>query len=125
MYRDNGLAIFENKSGLMLEKIKKNFQKTFKDHGLQIVIENNQKIVNFLDATLNLNGDTHRPYHKPDSNTQYINIESNHPPCIVKQLSLSIEKIISALSFNESIFKQSKPYYENLLAQSGYKHELE
>ena len=73
LYRDDGLSVFKNKSGTQLEKIKKNFQTTFKDFGLEIVAESNLKIVSYRDVTLNLNNGSFKPYHKPDDIIQYIN----------------------------------------------------
>ena len=45
-----------------LKKIKKTFQRMFKDKGLDIIINYNMKIVNYLDVTLNLNDGSYRPY---------------------------------------------------------------
>ena len=73
LYRDDGLSVFKNKSGTQLEKIKKNFQTTFKDFGLEIVAESNLKIVSYRDVTLNLNNGSFKPYHKPDDIIQHIN----------------------------------------------------
>lgn len=50
--------------------------------------------------------------------------ESNHPPNIIKQISLSIETRLSNLSSNEAIFKESVPYYETALKNSGYNHKF-
>ena len=36
LYRDDGLAVFKNRSGLQSEKINKTFQKMFKNKGLDI-----------------------------------------------------------------------------------------
>ena len=55
LYRDDGLAVFKNTSGPQSEKIKKSFQKMFKNKGLDIIINCNMKTVNYLDITLNLN----------------------------------------------------------------------
>ena len=52
-YRDGGLATFRDKSGTQLEKMKKKFQRLFKEYDLEITVESNQKIVNYLDVTLN------------------------------------------------------------------------
>ena len=38
LYRDDGLAVFKNKSGPQAERIKKDFQKTFRENDLNIVI---------------------------------------------------------------------------------------
>ena len=86
LYRDDGLAIFRNKSGTQLEKIKKKLQRLLKEYDLEITAESNQKIVNYLDVTLNLKDGTFRPYHKPGDQMQYIHTESNQPPNIVKHI---------------------------------------
>ena len=61
LYRDDDLSIFRNKSGAQLEKIKKKLKKLFKEYDLEITAESNQKIVNYLDVTLNLKDGTFRP----------------------------------------------------------------
>ena len=119
LYRDDGLSVFQNKSGTQLERIKKNLQKTFKDFGLEIVAESNLKIVNYLDVTLNLNNGSFKPYHKPDDIIQYINKESNHPPSIIEHLPASIEKRLSNNSSDEKIFKEAAIYYEDTLNKAG------
>ena len=74
LYHDDGLAIFKNISGPISEKIKKNIQKLFKENQLNIVIECNTKMVNYLDVTLNLEKSTYRPYKKENNEIKYINI---------------------------------------------------
>ena len=96
-------------------------KRLFKEHDLEITAESNQKIVNYLDVTLNLKDGTFRPYHKPGDQMQFILTESNHPPNIVKYIPVSIETHLSNLSSTETIFKESTIYYENNLRQSGYK----
>ena len=58
-HRDDGLAIFKNVSGSKAEKIKKDIQKLFKDNDLNITIQCNIKIVNYLDITFNLSNATY------------------------------------------------------------------
>ena len=80
-YRDDGLSVFRNISGRQAEEHnKKTIQNIFKDKGLQIIIKYNLKIVDYLDVTLNLNEGTYRPFHKPNEETIYIHIKSDHPP---------------------------------------------
>ena len=55
---------------------------------------------------------------------QYINIESNHPPSIIKQLPLSIKSRLSSLSSPEEIFNDSVIPYQDALDKSGYKYKL-
>ena len=86
--------------------------------------ESNQKIVNYLDVTLNLKDGTFRSYHKPDDQIQYIHTESNHPPNIIKHIPAYIETRLSNLSSTEIIFTESTISYEDNLRQSGYKKKL-
>ena len=124
LYRDDGLAVFENISGPQAEKIKKKFQKVFNDNGLQITILCNLKIVDFLDATFNLNDGSYKPYRKPDDEVSYIDSRSNHPPNIVKQLPMSIEDRLRELSSSKAIFEEAAKYYQGVLDKAGYTHKL-
>ena len=55
IYRNDGLACFENVSGPKADRSRKDFINIFrKEFQLSIVCETNLKIVNFLDVTLNL-----------------------------------------------------------------------
>ena len=69
LYRDDGLAIFKNTSDPQFEKIKKTFEKMFKNKGLDIIIKCNLKIVDYLEVSLNLNDGSCRPYRKPNEET--------------------------------------------------------
>ena len=82
LYRDDGLAIFKNFSGSKVEKIKKDTQNLFKDNHLNITIQCNLKIVNYLDVTFKLSNATYQPFCKPHNEIAYIHKESNHPPSI-------------------------------------------
>ena len=46
-------------------------QNIFKENGLEVVVECNKKIVNYLDITLNRNDGTYKPYHKAVNIIQY------------------------------------------------------
>ena len=96
----------------------------FKDNGLEIVIQCNLKVTNFLDVTLNLTDGTYKPYRKPDDETNYVHVESDHPPTILKQLPIAVEKRISDLSANEEIFNNAKNYYQEALKKSGYNYQI-
>ena len=45
------------------------------------------KIVNYLDVTLNLNDGSYSPYKKPNDETKYVHINSDHPPIHFKTTS--------------------------------------
>ena len=124
LYRDDGLAISKNIGGLKSEKLKNDIQKLFKENELDIVIQCDMKTVNYLDVTLNLENSTYRPYQKQNNQIKYINIESNYPPSIIKELPLSIESRLSLLSSSGEIFNNSVISYQNALDKSGYQHKL-
>ena len=72
LYRDDGLVVFRNVSGVHFEKNKKEFQKLFQQHGLKLIIKYNLKVVDFLDVTLSLTDSTYKPYHKPNDKICFI-----------------------------------------------------
>ena len=59
LYRDDGLSIFKNCSGLQMQKIKRHLHKVFKNNSWDLIMECNMKIVNYLDVTFNLNDGTY------------------------------------------------------------------
>ena len=100
-YRDDGLAVIKCLSGLEIERLKKNVDKTFKNWIINIIIEANLHTVNYLDVTLDLWKDTYLPYRKPNNVPVYINNCSNHPRIVIKQLPNSIRKRLSDLPSKE------------------------
>ena len=83
LYRDNGLGVVKNKSRPEREKINKNIKKIYLKK-INLVIQCNMKIVNYLDVSLNLNNSNYKPLHKPDNEILYIYKDSNHPLNILK-----------------------------------------
>ena len=80
LYRADGLAIVRNLSGPEFERKRNAIIKLFTECGLNITMQTNLKIVNFLDIEMNLEIGTCRPYRKPDNMHVYINRKSNQPP---------------------------------------------
>ena len=123
--RDDGLTCFGYTSGPQAYRIRKDFIKIFKeDFNRSITSERNLKTANFLDVTLNLTTGKYQPYNKPDNNPLYINILSNHPPNIIKNLPENISKRFNTLSADEATFNNSKDLYNNALAESGFKYKI-
>ena len=91
---------------------------------LELTIQCNREVVNFLDFTLNLENSTYRPYVKDNNKTIYVNTESNHPPSIIKQLPKSVELRLSKLSANKEICKNSVKPYNEALTKAGHKHNM-
>ena len=72
--------------------------------------------MNFLDVTLGLTTAKYKPYNKPDNIPLYINVKSNHPLNIMKNLPESISRRINKLSSDKSVFDNSRNLYNNALA---------
>ena len=123
LFKDDGLAV-SNATPRETEQIKKKICKVFESLGLNITIEANKKVVQFLDVELNLNDGTYKPYIKPNDVPLYVNKESSHPPSILKNIPLSINRRLSALSSSEEIFESIKPIYQQALNSAGYNFEL-
>ena len=124
LYRDDGLAAFKNVGARTSNSIGKRFAKCLKDLGLSITIQTNQKIVNYLDVTFDLNNGSYKPYRKPDNTPLYINVQSNHPPPIIRQAPTSISQRISDLSCNAEEFNKAAPIYNKALKESGFDDQL-
>ena len=110
LYRDDGLAIIKNKSARLADKTRKELHKIFEQFGLKITAEANLHVVNFRDVTFDLTSGKHRP---------------THPPSILRQLPLSINKRISTLSSDKETFQDAAPTYQTALGHSNFAHKLE
>ena len=77
LYRDNGLAIVRNLSSPEIERKRKAIIKLFKECGLNITIQTNLKVVNFLDIEMNLDTGIYQSYRKPDNMPAHINKKSS------------------------------------------------
>ena len=96
----------------------------YEDNGLKVTGEANKKIVNFLDVTLNLTTGSHRAFSKPNSTILYINSLSNHPPTILKNIPLEVNRRLCRLSSNEEEFLAVVAPYQEALNKAGYNHQL-
>ena len=68
--------------------------------------------MNYLDVTFNLTDSSYRPFSKTNNEINYIHKQLNHPPSIIKQLPLSVEKRLHKLFSNEKTFYNSFPTYQ-------------
>ena len=103
LYHDDGLAVI-NQTPQKIEKIKKEICKIFAQNNLRITIEANKKIVNFLDATLDLTTGRFKPFSKPATTSLYVHSKSNHPPSIIRNIPEAINKRLSEISCDEDAF---------------------
>jgi hypothetical protein len=119
LYRDDGLGAIKD-TARKIEIMKKKLCKLFDESGLRITVEANQKVVIYLDVTLDLSREQYSPYTKPNSRILYINRRSNHPPAVMNNISASINKRLSTNSSNQSAFENSAAPYKQALKDSGH-----
>ena len=92
--------------------------------GLNITAQANQLSTNFLDITFDLSNGTYKPYRKPNDEPLYINRHSNHPPPIIRELPISVNKRINSLSCNREVFYNAAPLYNHALKHSNFDFHL-
>ena len=85
-----------------------------------MTVTTNNTSIDLFNLTLNLKTDSSQPFRKPNSNPIYIDINSKHPPQILKQLPKSISKRLSKNSSSKEVFDRSKTLYENSFNNSGF-----
>ena len=124
LYRDDGLAVVNTRSGRLCVKERKELISTFNDLGLKITILTNQQRSNFLDLTFDLTNGTYKPYRKPNDEPININRSSNHPPSIIRELPHSVNRRINVLSCNKEAFDEAAQTYNNALKHSNFNTQL-
>ena len=107
----------KHKNYIGLYRDEKSRRKSFKIYLKENIqtFQRNAKIINYLDITLKLNDALYRPYRKPNEETNYIHVNSDHLLSIIKEIPRSIEKRLSILSSSKNIFQESAIYYEKYL----------
>ena len=61
---------------------------------------------------------------KPNDTPLYVHSKSNHPPNILKNIPLSVNKRLSNISANETVFEEAAQPYQEALDWGGYTHKL-
>ena len=84
-----------------------------------------QKKVDFLDVTLDLETGVFKPFRKPGDRPLYVSAHSNHPPTILSNIPPSIERRLSDNSADEEVFKEPIQIYQTELDRCGYQHTLQ
>ena len=112
LYRDDGLAVCKA-TPKEIEKTKKEVCNVFKSKGLKITIDANKKIVHFLDVTFDLTDGSYKPYMKPNNKLSYVHQQSNHPPALLKNIPLNINKRLTNISSSKEVFDESIAPYQH------------
>ena len=68
---------------------------------------------------------TYAPYRKPNDTPLFIHTQSNHPPNILRNIPMAVNKRVAELSCNRAAFDAAAPAYQQALDSSGYNHKLE
>ena len=122
-YRDDVLGAC-NLAPFQVEKVKQQVVEVFQEHGLKVKAAANATVVNFLDVTLDLTNEVHRPYIKPSTHLEYVHVNSNHPGHVTRHAVSETSKRLSLLSSNEVIFNNAKGPFEEALKRAGHKEKL-
>ena len=104
--------------------MKKKICKLFDENKLAVTIEANAKVVNFLDVTLDLNTGIYKPFIKENDTPLYVNIKSNHPPTVLKNIPEGINNRLSRTSANKTVFDAATPVFQEALTRSWYSFTL-
>ena len=91
----------------------------FRSNNLQISIDVNKKVIDFLNVTPDLRYDTYKPYRKSNNTITYIHKKSNNTS-IRKNLSKSIKNRLTTNSKNEDIFNKARPIYLEALKRGRF-----
>ena len=124
LYRDDGLGA-SRLGRRTLQKKAEEMRRIFLENGLEIIICANKKVVHFLEIEFDLEMGTFRPKGKAEASTEYVHTQSNHPPSILKNIPIAVNKRLSELSSNKDIFDEAAPRYQDALKRAGYDHKLE
>ena len=120
LYRDDGLFILRNINKQQTDRVQKKIISIFNNINFKIEFVTNLTEVYFLDVTFNLENNTCSPCKKPNDKLIYIDVSSNHPPQIKKQLTKIISDRLSRNSSNADIFNNTKLEYEEALKKCGH-----
>ena len=77
-----------------------------------------------FDVTFDLTDGSYKPYMKPNNKLSYVHRQSNHPPALLKNKPLNINKRLTNISCSKEVFYESIAPYQHALKESGYDHKL-
>jgi hypothetical protein len=123
VYRDDCLGITSS-TPRQTEKLRQSIIKVFQNHNLSITIEVGLTRVNFLDVTLDLEKEEFKPYRKPGDKPLYVKAWSNHPPRVLKNIPLGINRRLCDISSTKEVFLEAIPPYQAELEDCGYSEKL-
>ena len=60
-----------------------------------------------------------------DTPPTYVHSKSNHPPTVLKNIPLGVNRRLNRISANEAVFNVAAVPYQEALSKSGFSHKLE
>ena len=96
----------------------------FAKHNLKTTATANLTKVDFLDVTLALDDGTFKSFVKPNNIPKYVHRNSNHPPSVLRNIHVSINRRLSSISSNEKMFQAEAPLFQEAIKKSGYDFTL-
>ena len=115
LYRDDGLFTLRKINKQQIDRVQRKTISLFKNVDSKIEILTNLTEVDFLDVTFDLENSTYCRYKRSNDKLIYIDVSSNHPPQIKKQLTKITSDRLSQNSSNEDMFNSTKLEYEQAL----------
>ena len=123
LFRDDGLAV-SNRTARQNDMLQKEICRVFRSVNLSITILANQNEVHFLDITMDMKNGSYKPFIKQNDEPEYVNKLSNHPPEVLKNIPIGINKRLVNISANKEVFEAATDIYQNELTKCGYAHHL-
>ena len=65
---------------------------------------------------------TYKPYTKENSSIKYVNVQSNYPAIIIKNIPKGINTRLSQISSSSELFHKHSEIYRKELDDAGHKH---
>ena len=94
-----------------IKKFRRRFARFSRKMDYKITIQKNMKTFDVLDVTLDINSRICKPFNNPNNTPHYINVLSNHPPSVKKNIPWPYKTIISKNSSNRAISYSATPLY--------------
>ena len=60
----------------------------------------------------------------PNNKLSHVHQQSNHPPALLKNILLNINKRLTSISSSKEVFDESIAPYQKAVTESGYDHKL-
>ena len=79
----------------------------------------------YIYITLDFNTGKFKPSSKLSTTPLYVQSQSNHPPNILRNIPVAINRRLSSVSSDHEVFNEASAPYQEALRKSGYAFKLE